>query len=417
MKAAEVPSNTHEGTQRRWTGVVVMAMAGFSLGADLYMLPAVLPSLAKDLHMEISSAGKMLTIYAAISALAAPLLVVLFRRVNRRTLLIASVAVLIITNLLVALVPGSGWFALTRVLAALAAAVLAPIRTAVAGMLAPKGMQARAIAIATVGQSAALVLGAPVGQWVAQDFSWRTGFAGAAAVSLVALLGILLIVPSVPSTSRAALKEQAAVLRNGKVRLILMSNTASLCGAFVLLTFLRPVLAQITVLGPTASSAVFVTYGLAGTAGNALAGWAGQRMGSTRVMLFGLVLGAVALAGFSLLFLWPASTFSTAAVIVLVILWGVGAWAFYAMQFTRLVELAPTAPTAALSWASPASFLGVSLGSYLGGFTLSHGSAALLGGTASTCFVVSAGCVLATMLERKGGEPSLALPARGKSIG
>lgn len=413
MKAAEVTtSSPAESNVRRWMGVVVMALAGFSLGADLYMLPAVLPSLAKDLNIAISSAGNMLTIYAAISALAAPLLVVTFRRVNRKTLLIASVIVLIITNVLVATMPGSGWFALTRVLAALAAGVLAPIRTAVAGMLAPKGMQPRAIAIATAGQSAALVVGAPVGQWVAQDFTWRTGFAGAAAVSLVALLGILLIVPSVPSTSRAALKDQAAVLRNGKVLLVLVSNAASLCGIFVLLTFLRPVLAQITVLGPTASSAVFATYGIAGTLGNAVAGVAGQRLGSTRVMLGGLVLAALALAGISLLFLWPASTASTAAVIVFVILWGAGAWAFYAMQFTRLVELAPTAPAAALSWASPATFLGVSLGSYLGGFTIGHGSAGLLGATASACFFIAAGCVFATTL-----EPRVALSPSGKSIG
>lgn len=407
-------SQSHaDSNSRRWLGVVVMAIAGFSLGADLYMLPALLPSLARELQIELSTAGQMLTLYAAISAVAAPVLVVLFRQANRRTLLIFSIAALAVTNLLVALIPGSVWFAVTRVLAALAGAILGPVRTATAGGLAPKGMQARAIAIATVGQSAALVVGAPVGLWVAADYGWRVAFAGAAGVSLLALLGVFLVVPSLPSTSKATLGQQLSVLKNGKVLLILVANAASLCGIFVLLTFLRPVLERITTLGPTASSVVFATYGIAGTGGNALAGWAGGRLGSTRVMLGGLVLAGLALAGISALFLWPPSMISTALVLLFVVLWGGGAWAFYAMQFSRLVELAPTAPAAAVAWASPASFVGISLGSWLGGLTLRHGSATLLGGMASLWFFVGAGCVLATTLEPKG-NPALSAQEPGK---
>lgn len=387
-----------DGNTRRWLGVVVMAIAGFSLGADLYMLPALLPSLASELQLELSRAGQLLTLYAAISAVAAPLLVVLFRQVNRRTLLMLSIAALALTNLLVALLPGSLWFTVTRVLAALAGAVLGPIRTATAGGLAPPGMQPRAIAIATAGQSAALVVGAPVGLWVAGDYGWRVAFAGAAGLSLLALLGVFLVVPSLPSTSRATLGQQLAVLKNGKVLLVLGANVASLCGIFVLLTFLRPVLEQLTLLGPTASSLVFATYGVAGMVGNGLAGWAGGRLGSTRVMLGGLVLSGLALVGISVLFLWPPSGGSTLVVLGLVVLWGGGAWAFYAMQFSRLVELAPTAPAAAVSWASPASFAGISLGASLGGLTLQYGSAALLGGMAGLCFFIAAGCVLATTL-------------------
>ncbi|MFL5345028.1 MAG: MFS transporter [Hyalangium sp.] len=397
----EAPSSQPKADSHshRWWGVVVMAIAGFTLGADLYMLPALLPSLAKELQIQLTTAGQMLTLYAAISAVAAPVLVVMFRQANRRTLLIISISALVLTNLLVALIPGAAGFALTRVLAALAGAVLGPIRTAAAGGLAPKGMQTRAIAIATAGQSAALVVGAPVGLWVAGDYGWRVAFAGAAGVSLLALIGVFVFIPSMPSTSKATLGQQLSVLKNRKVLLVLVSNAASLCGIFVLLTFLRPVLAQITTLGPTASSSVFATYGVAGMAGNALAGWAGGRLSSTRVMLGGLVLAGLALIGISVLFLWPPSPVSTALVLLLVVLWGGGAWAFYSMQFSRLVELAPTAPAAAVSWASPASFVGISLGATLGGLTLQHGSAGLLGAAAGLCFLVGAGCVLATTLE------------------
>jgi len=393
---------------RPWLGVIVMAVAGFSMGSDLYMLPALLPSLSAELKIPLFAAGRMLTLYAAMSAVAAPILVVLFRAANRRTLLLGSVAALAATNVLVAVMPGSSWFAATRVMAALGGAILSPIRTATAGALAPPGKRARAIAIATIGQSAALVVGAPLGLAVTVGYGWRIAFAGAAGVSLVALLGILAFVPSLPSSARTTMGEQVAVLKSGKVVLTLLANAASLAGIFVLLTFLRPVLEHVTTFKVTAASAVFAVYGIAGTAGNAMAGWAADRMGSLRVMIGGLLLAGLSLSGISVLFLWPASAVSTAAVLLLVVLWGVGAWAFYAIQFNRLVELAPKAPAAAVSWASPATFAGVSLGATLGGITLQYASVAWLGGVAGACFFVAAAFILGTVPRAADTRPAAA---------
>jgi predicted MFS family arabinose efflux permease len=387
-----------------WIALAALAAAGFSLGTDTYMLPALLPSLAADLHVPVAVAAQSLTVYALTVAIGAPLLTALVRRVERKPLLAACLGVLAISNLAAAIMPGFGWLVFTRLLAASAAATLGPIRTTTAGLIAPEHQRARAISIATAGQTAALVVGGPAGAWLAAAASWRIGFAAAGLVALLALAGVLVCVPRVQLPARAPLREQAAVLTNPRVVVGLSATTAVLCGIFVLMTFLRPVLDQITLLGAAGVAAMFAVYGVTGMVGNAAAGWFADRRGAVPAMVGGLVVAGLALAAISLLFLAGRTGLATAVLPVLIGLWGFGAWSFYSVQFHRLMQLAPGEPTQVVAWSSPATFLGVSLGAILGGLTVRYGTLALLGMVSSACMVVAIGCILATVALASHGE-------------
>ena len=378
-----------------WTAVLVLAVAGYALGSDLYVLPALLPAISGELRVANSATAQVISIYGLLAALGAPLLAVVFRSMERRTLLAGSLVVLIAANLLTLATPNLGWLAGTRVLAAVAAALLAPIRTAAAGQVAPVHLRAKAIGVATAGQSAALVLAAPVALLAASAFGWRAAFAVSAAVSFVALAGTLLLMPRLPAVGASRLREQLAVLRQSPVLLMLLSNAAALCAIFIPLTFLRLVVGRATLLDAIGVSAVFALYGVAGTAGNAAAGWLAGRFGAFRVMVGGLVVAALAVAALSPLTAASASRGTTAAVVLLVVLWGLGAWSYYALQFHRLMQLAPSAPTLALSWASPASYVGLSVGASLGGLLLQYGSITAIGWAGGVFFLLSALLVVA----------------------
>jgi predicted MFS family arabinose efflux permease len=389
---------------RVWTAVLVLAVAGYALGSDLYVLPALLPAISGDLRVADSATAQVITVYGVLAALGAPILAVVFRSVERKTLLAMSLAVLIAANLLTLATPNLGWLAGTRVLAAVAAALLAPIRTAAAGQVAPANLRAKAIGVATAGQSAALVLAAPVALLAASAFGWRAAFAVSAVVSAVALVGTLLFVPRLPALGASRLREQLAVLRQSPVLLMLLSNAAALCAIFIPLTFLRLVVGRATLFDAIGVSAVFALYGVAGTGGNAAAGWLAGRFGAIRVMVGGLVVAAVAVSALSPLTAAPASAGSTAAVVVLVVAWGLGAWSYYALQFHRLMQLAPSAPTLALSWASPASYVGLSLGASLGGLLLQYASITAIGWAGGVFFLLAALFVFAATAR----QPALA---------
>jgi DHA1 family inner membrane transport protein len=396
MAVESSPSSaTGADDPRRWFPILVLAAAGFSLGADLYMLPAVVPAIARDLHLPVSVAAQMLTIYGALVAVAAPLATVLTRNVDRRLLLLASVALLAVTNLLTAVTPDLPLLFGTRVLAAVAAAILAPIRTATAGQLAPGNARARAVGIATAGLSAALVVGGPLGLAAAVTLGWRAAFVGSAAVALVVLVAIFVSVPSVPAPRRSNLGEQIAILRHGSLLVSLLSNVAALCAIYVLLPFLVPVIQHLTSFGGAGVAVTFALYGASGTVGNWAAGWAADRLGTIPVMIGGLLLSALAMVLLSLLFMGGAPFGAGVVLPVLIVLWGLGSWSYYALLFARLIELAPHAPAAALSWSSPATFAGVSLGASLGGLTLQGLSMSWLGWVAAALFLLAGVMVLA----------------------
>src|SRR5579864_3768640 len=103
---------------RVWTAVLILAVAGYALGSDLYVLPALLPQISGDLHVANSATAQVITVYGILAALGAPVLAVVFRLVDRKTLLAVSLVVLTAANLLTLATPNLGWLAATRVLAA-----------------------------------------------------------------------------------------------------------------------------------------------------------------------------------------------------------------------------------------------------------------------------------------------------------
>jgi predicted MFS family arabinose efflux permease len=379
---------------RAWIAVLVLAVSGFSLGADIYILPALLPTVSSDLHTVASATAQVLTVYGLLAAVGAPVLTFLFRAVDRKALLVGSIAILVVANFLTVFTPSLAWLTGTRVLAGLAAALLAPIRTATAGQVVPARSRARAIGVATAGLSAALVVAAPAALGVATVFGWRAAFAASGAVAAVALLGTLLFVPRVSAAGGSTLREQLGLLRQSRLLLVLLSNVSALCAIFIPLTFLRIVMGRATLLDAAGVSAVFALYGIAGTVANTSAGWLAERFGSLQVMVGGLVVAAVSVGAFSPLMAGPPSGVTTALAVVAVAGWSLGAWSYYALQFHRLMQLAPAAPAAALAWASPATYLGTSVGALLGGLILRLGSVTLIGLGGGLFFLLAAAFVV-----------------------
>jgi len=384
------------GDTRGWLTILVLAAAGFSLGSDLYALPAVVPFIARDLQLQVSVVALTLTIYGALVAVAAPPLTVLTRSIDRRTLLLAAMVLLVVTNLLTAATPNLPWLFGTRVLAAVAAAILAPIRTATAGQLAPGGARARGVGIATAGLSAALLVGAPLGLVVAQTLGWRVAFVASAVVALVVLVAMLAAVPSVPAPGRSNLGAQVAMLGSGRFLVCLLSNVAALCANYVLLPFLVPIVQHLTTFGGAGVTLIFALYGAAGVLGGWAAGWAGDRLGTIPVMVGGLLVAALGLAVLSLLFLAPGGASADVLLPVCVLLWSVGGWAYYALLLARLIELAPQAPAVAVSWSSPATFAGLSLGTFIGGLTLQAIGMSWLGWVGAALLVLAGAMVLSS---------------------
>src|SRR3954454_2049013 len=79
---------------------------------------------------------------------------------------------------------------------------------------------------------------------------------------------------------------------------------------------------------------------------------------------------------------------------LLMVRWGVAAWAFHPAQNAHLVKISPDAPMVALSLNASALYFGMAVGSSLGGVTLSFRTAGDLGWGGGICATIALGLLL-----------------------
>lgn len=300
-----------------WTAVAALAVAAFALVSTEFLPVGLLPQIAKELGISEGQAGLMVTLPGLLAAIAAPATIAYAGKVDRRWLLGGLLALLAVSNMLVAL---SGSFALIlvgRVLLGLAVGGFWTIGGSLGPRLQP-GNAPKASALILSGVSIGTVAGVPAGALLGEVMGWRWAF-GAAGLVSVAVLGLLLsVLPPLPaSESSKGLCDIPDLLKEPKVRLGLFAIVLVFVGQFASYTYISPFLLQVTGVAPVALGAVLLGYGVAGFLGNIVGGWAASRDLRGALVATGLVLGLSVL----LLVLLGQSAWWA---VPLTIVWGLG---------------------------------------------------------------------------------------------
>jgi predicted MFS family arabinose efflux permease len=345
---------------------LALAFAGFAVVSTEFVIVGLLPALARDLGVSPAEAGLLVTLFAAVVAVAGPPLTALAARFERRRLFVALLGVFVLANVAAAAAPGYGAMATARVAAALALPVFWSMAAATAARLAAPGQEGRAVAAVFAGISAATVLGIPAGTFVAEFLGWRAAFAAMAVVSALAMAALWRGVPETPGDAPAggawaALREQAGVLRDGRFRAHLLLSALAFTAMFAGYTYLAEALAGAGWSG-AATGQVLVLFGAAGLLGN----WAAGRVVDRAPLV--ATAGAAAAIGAASLALAPALTAGGVPAVLLLGLWGVAHAAGFLVNQVRVMAAALEAARAfAASLNVSVCSLGIALGAALGG--------------------------------------------------
>jgi predicted MFS family arabinose efflux permease len=143
-------------------------------------------------------------------------------------------------------------------------------------------------------------------------------------------------------------------------------------------------------LGAEGITIFLSVFGVGAVVGNALGAWLTERLGSQRTLMVLAVAQMILLPALTLVPL------GIAGALALTLLWSLGAWSFMVPQQARLVSLGPQHQGLLLALNASAIYVGVSIGSTIGSWTLSHATfgalgpvAAAVGGVALTSLFVS----------------------------
>lgn len=356
--------------------LLVLVLGTFIIGTDDFVIAGLLPGIANDMNVSIAAAGQLVTAFAIAFAIGAPVLGTLTFNVPVKTLLVISMIVFTIANGLSAIVTSVELLFVTRVIAALAAAVFTPLAMAASTSLVPDTMRGKALSFVIAGITIGLILGAPIGTWIGNTITWRYSFVFVAVVSLVTVIGVLIFLPRIEREASVSIKERLKSF-NKIIVLTLSVSIIGTTGGFMTYTYIAPIITEITNIENI--SIFLLLLGIGALFGNLVGGYLTDRIGAPTTLKLSLFGFAILLAAFSLLTLLNPSTLAIILVGLISLLWGIPGFGMNPALNAFLISLNPTQASMILSFSASALYMGIGLGAIAGGGVISFSSVNYVG--------------------------------------
>ncbi len=358
--SASSPALAAPAVRYPWWAVSAVGLATFSVVTTEMLPVGLLTPIADSLGASEGTAGLMISLPALLAALFAPLVVVVAGGIDRRRILCGRLGLLLVANIASALAPGIAWLLAARVLVGLCMGGI----WAVAGGLAARLVPAQRIGLATSiifgGVAAASVLGVPLGALIGDALGWRCAFAAMALFSAAVLLLHVVVVPALPVATSVRPRQFVQLLGHRGLQRGLCLTLLLVAGHFIAFTYVRPLLTTVSGVDAKWIGALLFAYGLAGIAGNFIAGPMAAR--HPRGMLLAIALGLLLTP---LLLLWVGST-PTGGIAVL-LLWGLAYGGVSVGLMSWMMKAVPRALEIATALYVGVFNIGIALGAWGGG--------------------------------------------------
>jgi DHA1 family purine base/nucleoside efflux pump-like MFS transporter len=342
----------------------------FTVGTDLFVVSPLLPSISRQFAVVPSQAGLVVAVFSMFYAIAAPGLGVMADKFGKRPILVLGLVGFTAANALTSLAGSFLWLVASRGLAGLSAAAVTPSVYAVIGDMAPAQYRGAWLAIVGSGLLMALWVGAPIGTVAAHITHWSMVFGGLAAVTALLSVVNLLVWPSHPASARSANLRAAP----GDLRMMVTHvSTTLLWGAAVygFYTYLGTGLRLDGRFTTGLVAAGLVTYGVGATAGSLFGGRLADRWGSGRVVRASLIALAVVLA-------FVGALLHARVGLLLVLPWlSFTGYAFFPAFQAELAASFPKHRGKIMAWNNTALYMGITLGSLIGGWVAQQSFQAL----------------------------------------
>ncbi|KGM44966.1 MFS transporter [Neobacillus niacini] len=345
--------------------LLALAISAFAIGTTEFISVGLLPLIANDLEIPVTTAGLTVSLYALGVTFGAPILTSVTSSMSRKSLLLWIMVIFIIGNGLAASATSIGVLLVARVISALSHGIFMSIGSTIAADLVPENKRASAISIMFSGLTVATVTGVPLGTFIGQQFGWRMAFILIIVVGVIALLANSILIPSsLRKGSVSSFRDQLKIVKNGRLLLVFIITALGYGGTFVVFTYLSPILQDITGFKEGTVAAILLGYGIAIAIGNMIGGKVSNQ-NPIKALLYMFIVQALVL--FILMFTAP---FKIAGLITIFFM---GLLAFMNVPGLQVyvVMLAeryvPSAVDVASALNIAAFNAGIAIGSYLGG--------------------------------------------------
>jgi multidrug resistance protein len=348
----------------------------FLVGLDALVVSPLIPSMASDLEFPAASGGLLVTAYALLYGLSAPLFGPLSDYWGRKRMITCGMLLFAAGTALLAVGQNLPQLLLFRAIAGIGGAMVMPSVYALLADIIPADRRGRAIARVTGAMGAATMIGIPAGSFMAEYGSWKYTFLllGGAALAAAWILHRQLRTDDASHRENTAgthsfvLTRLREIVSNGAIGLALLCTFlwwAAFQGLFanmgIFYSSSFPISAGIIGL-------IFSLAGFGNWMGNKLGGRAADRYGSRAVMYTACILCSVWMISI------PFASNWLSFVIVLHFLWSVSTGIGQVSLATYISQLLPSSRGTLLAFNSAATYLGMTCSTAVASGILEQGS-------------------------------------------
>jgi DHA1 family inner membrane transport protein len=353
---------------------IVCASGNFVVGLGVFVMIGLNTPIAAAYHTTPDAAGMVVTWYAVAYALAAPISTALTGRTSRQNALAGGLVLFAVASAAGALAPNLFILKASRILAAVGAGIFNPAAAAVVASTAAHERRGRALAILFSGTTVAQVFGVPVGSWCGYAFGFSATLWVVSGLAVFAAVIVWVSIPAKLDFKPTSLETLAHTLLMPHLVLAALYSTTLMAATYAVYTYIGPLIESRYGFGRDGVTFYLVLMGIVAIPSNFLGGHLADRLGTSRTLM---ALNALQI------FMLPIVAWAQigpVAMAIAISIWGMSAWAYMTPQQSRLVGLAPDYPGIMMSLNTSAIFIGVAIGSALGGAALARGNWGLVAG-------------------------------------
>ena len=232
----------------------------------------IIPIIADTFGVTVPDAGWTVSLFALIIAFSAPVVPLLFSRVNRKTVMVLALSVFVISNLVSVFTTNFTVLLITRAVPAFFHPLYVSIAFSTAASSVSREEAPKAVSKIFAGVSAGMVLGVPITSYIASEFSFSAAMVFFTVVNAAVLLATLFLIPSMPVKERLSYGTQLGVLKKPVLWNSFLAALLMNAAMFGFYSYLSDSLRTVTNVSFKVISILLFVYGMANIVGNIAAG-------------------------------------------------------------------------------------------------------------------------------------------------
>lgn len=346
--------------------IFLLAVGSFVTGTSEFVVSGILDIISDDLRISIPVAGQLITIYSLFYAVGALFLVMATSKLNRKKVLLSAISMFIAGNVLAFFSHHFMLLMLSRVIMAMSGGLYIVLATNYAAQLAPPEKKGSAMATVITGFTVSLVLGVPIGTFLAGYVDWHAIFLIIAIGTACLLFLLYRLLPPMEGHFHVPFKQQMQILQDRRVLSGLATTAFWILGYTMVFAYISPLLRQTSGFTLELTSIALLVLGISAFIGSRFGGYAVDHWGPNRTISISITVQML------MLFALSFTQFSVVGVFITLAIWGTATWTTTPAKQFYLISLKPETSETVLSFNTAIMNIGMMLGSSMGGLIIQY---------------------------------------------